>query len=151
MKNKRNKGRGKISRAFIQDSNKKQEFKDNQERFRLLNKFHKQPPTIAFLLATMAVIGFIGIMLADIKDATFKTESIVLLIVGAVVSIGFEQIANLHYSRFSKIANERKFNSVIFNIRLNFSLRTVAMFSLLMLVLAVTTILFKDGTLASLW
>lgn len=151
-KQSRKKGRGKFSKLLFPDSNIKKEFKDNRERFRLLNKFQKEPPTIAFILATMSSCCFIAIILADITNATFKATNIILLVLGAVLSVGFEQGANWHYKYYSKVANDKKYDSIIFNIRLNYAFRTVAMFSLLLVVLAMTAILFTDsGDVSKLW
>lgn len=149
---KQQKPRGKFSKLLFPEFDTKKEFKDNREKFRLLNKFRKEPPTVAFLMATMTVVCFLIIMVADISNATFKTNSVILLCVGSVVSIGFEQVANYHYMKYSKLANDKRFDSVVFNIRLNYVLRTIAMFSLLMVVLAVTAIVFTEsGDIAKLW
>ena len=146
------KPRGKFSKLLFPDSDIKKDFKDNREKFRLLNKFQKEPPTVAFMLATMVAVCFIIMMLAMIKNATFKTNSIIMLSVGMFASIGFEQAANYHYKWYSTVANSRRYDSIIFNIRLNYTLRTIAMFSLLLVVLSVTAIVFtKSGDISKLW
>lgn len=147
---KKNKQRSKFSKLLFPEGQSKKDFKNNQERFRLFNKYEQEPPRISFMLGTMGSVCF-SIVPFLVHDSYFSTLSIILLILGFCITVIFEWIANYHYSSYSKIAKDRKYDSIIFNIRVNYTLRTIAMLGWIITVLAITLILTKNSNLISLF
>lgn len=150
MAKKPKKTRGNISKLFFPESRNRTEFTDNRHRFRLFNKFDNQPPAIAFMLGTMGAVCF-TVVPFFIKDTYYSTLSIILLVLGFCITVIFEWGANLHYRSYSKIANDKNYDSVIANIRINYTLRTIAMLGWVVSVLAITLILTKNSDLISLF
>lgn len=141
----------KVKNNFMQKKDINTKFKDNQQRFRFFNKFHKQPHvfTFCFLTAIGIVLAILPFFFPGFK-MTF--DGWMLWGFGIGSTILFEAVANIHYWKYSKIANKRTYSNVKFNVILNQVIRYIAMSGWIWLSLAVGVIAFsKTGTLASIW
>lgn len=145
------KPRGWISRAILPDKTVNKEFKDNRERFRLFNKMFKEPNKFTFHLVSFASIVLTIIPLC-VPGAIYNNVTIAFLVTGAVLSIGGEQAANLHYVKYSELANQRLYESVKWNVRFNQGLRLLGMIGWVLSTFALVMMLFtNNGSLSEIW
>lgn len=143
--------RGKFSQAILPDKKVNKEFKDNRERFRLFNKMFKQPGKYMFHMVSVVGIGLTIIPLC-FEQSIYNTATVSLLISGIVMTIGGEQGANLHYWKYSELANSRTYDSVKWNVRINQGMRLVAMFGWVLSTFALVMMLFtNNGSISEIW
>lgn len=127
------------------------EFTDNRDRFRKFNKFFKDPKTWSLHVLTLISVCLTVIPLC-VPGAIYNATTISFLVVGAVMSIGGEQAANIHYSKYSLIANNRNYDSVKWNIRFNQGMRLISMTGWVLSTFALVMMLFtNDGSLSEIW
>lgn len=137
-----------LKRAFPEPN---KDFKDLEERYRLFNNQYKAPKLPNFIYISVTSIVLTIIPLCN-PSSIYNTVNIVMLIVGVILSVGFEQTANLLYSRFARIANTKNYQTVIWHVRLNKILRIIAMMSWIITVFALTTMMFTNsGSISEIW
>lgn len=143
--------RGWLSQALLPENKVNKEFKDNQERFMLFNRMFKKPGKFMLNVGTLISI-VLTIVPVCFPNAIYNTTTIAFLVSGIVITIGFEQTANIHYYRYAAIANNKFIDSIKMNIRINQVLRfitltgwVISMFALVMMILT------KNGSLSEIW
>ena len=143
--------RGKFSQAILPDKKVNKEFKDNRERFRLFNKMFKKPGLHMFHMISVVGICLTVIPLC-VSSAIYNTATIALLVAGITMSLGGEQMANLHYWKYSELANSRTYDSVKWNVRINQGMRLFAMVGWVLSTFALVMMLFtNNGSISEIW
>lgn len=136
---------------FLPKKDYNTKFKDNRERFRLFNRFYKEPRIFTFIfLSVVAII----LAIFPLPFPSFKSTSIgwILWSSGLFISIFFEGVANYHYFKYSKVANNKTARDVWKNVIYNKAIRYISMCGWVLIAFAIGVMAFShDGSFASLW
>lgn len=143
------KRRGKFSQWLLPDlpNNK---YKDNKEKFRMFNRLSKKPHWFGFNYVSISSL-LLSTVTFVVPSADITSTIIALSILGLVSSVALEQMANYHYNFYAKIANDKKWDSVKWNIFFNKITRTLAMGGWIPTVIALVAALFFGGSVAAVW